>query len=113
MEQLHCPSCKFEVFENSYFCPNCGKKLKEPPLSTSIGKQIGIYLISIFLPPFGLYPGIKYLLQKDQKRKLIGSIAVVLTVISTVATVWLSVAIFNQFNSTFTNQIMQYQHIGY
>ena len=53
-------------------------------LSTSIGKQISIYAVSFFLPPFGLIPAYKYLKQAEFKYKKIGYIAVALTISSVV-----------------------------
>ena len=96
-----CPVCHIQIPAADYFCPNCGKELHEKPLSTSVGKQIGIYLTSFFLPPLGLWPGIKYLRQKDQKAQVVGIIAVFLTILS----IGLAVYYFMQFLS-FTQQSM-------
>lgn len=108
-----CKYCGFTVSENFYFCPNCGKKLQEKLLSTSIGKQIYIYGLSILLPPLGLLPGFKYLLNKDPKAKLIGIVAIILTITSIIVTIWF----FMQFlNTTITgpiNQLDQLQNQGY
>ena len=107
-EQKLCPFCHSPTTETYYFCPNCGKKLKEPPVSTTILKQIGIYALSIFLPPLGLWPGIKYLKQDNKKAKIIGLVAVILTVISTVITVWLTIGLTSQLNSQI-NQLLKGQ----
>lgn len=106
-----CPFCHFQIIdpEHSYFCPNCGKKLKEPPLT--LFKQIGIYLVSIFLPPLGLWPGIKYLLQSDEKKKMVGLIAIVLTLLSTVITIWLTIGFVNNLNQGVNTQLQQYQNL--
>ena len=112
MDQITCPHCQFPILDSFYFCPNCGKKRKEPPVSTTIGKQIGIYVLSVLLPPLGLWPGIKYLLQKDQKAKIIGIIAIVLTILSTIITIQIALGIFNQLSSTI-NQTRQYQNITF
>jgi len=104
-----CPFCKFEVSENFLFCPNCGKKLKDV-FSTSISKQIGIYALSIFLPPLGFVPGIKYFLQKDKKRKIVGTVAIVLTIISTVITVWISINYISQTSKSVNSQLQQIQN---
>lgn len=77
-----CPKCKIAVSPEDFFCRNCGKPLKPRPLSTSIGKQTIIYLVSIFLPPFGLSPAVKYIKQPDSKSKIIGWVAVALTILS-------------------------------
>ena len=111
MEQKLCPACHAPVADNYYFCPNCGKKLNEPPISTS--KQIGIYALSILLPPLGLWPGIKYIMHGDGKTKKVGWIAVILTVIATIVTVWIFMGVFNGLTSGLGGQLNQYQNLGY
>jgi hypothetical protein len=111
MEQTVCPFCHFSLNETFYFCPNCGKQINEPPIT--IAKQIGVYLISIFLPPLGLWPGIKYLFSKEQRTKRVGMIAIALTIFSTVITLWLSVALFNNLSQNVNSQLNQYQNLGY
>lgn len=105
MEQKLCPKCQTPIIETNYFCPNCGYKIKEPPVSTTIGKQIGIYLLSALLPPLGLWPAIKYLRQPDSKAQMIGLVAVVLTVVSIIISLWLSFVVFNNLTSTLNAQL--------
>jgi hypothetical protein len=112
MDPQVCVVCHLPLNENFYFCPNCGKKIKEPPPSVSFSKQLGVYALSIFLPPLGLWPGIKYLLQNDQKVKTVGMIAIVLTIISTIFTLWITFAAFNQVNQTVQTQQQQLQELG-
>ncbi len=107
MNNTLCPSCGFNLTDNYYFCPNCGKKLKEPPISFT--KEIGIYAFSLLLPPLGLLPGIRYLMQADPKIKRVGLIAVVLTIVSTVFTLWITMGMLN----SFTQALGQYQNLGY
>src|SRR5687767_12689866 len=95
-----CLSCGKPVEQNSYFCPNCGKKIKEPPPSTHISSQIGIYLIALLAPPFGLIPAIKYLRSNDHNAKIIGYFAVLLTVISLSVAIWITLGFINQLNSS-------------
>ena len=83
--------------------------IKDPSNQMTIGKQISIYALSFFLPPLGLIPGIKYLLRKDQKTKTVGIIAIILTIISIMVTIWMSVG----FISQVTKQIQLYQNLGY
>jgi len=87
---LFCPSCRQTVSPEFFFCPYCGKKLNEKPLSTSVFVQLGIYLLSIFLPPLGLWPGVKYARSGDKETKMIGVAAIVLTIISTIVVGWYS-----------------------
>ena len=116
MEQQVCSVCHIPLLESYYFCPNCGKQVKEPPFSISIGKQIGLYLLAFFLPPFGFYPGIKYLLKNDQKAKIVGSIIILLTTVSLVINIWIAIEftnrLYGQLNTQFNTQMNQYQEIG-
>jgi hypothetical protein len=109
---LTCPSCHFPLHESFYFCPNCGKKLKDPPVSTGIGKQIGIYLVSILLPPIGFWPGVKYMLSPDKKAQIIGVVAILLTFISTIITVWYTYQIYIQLQQALNAQLQAPQSLG-
>ena len=108
-----CPFCQFSLPSEFYVCPNCQKKIKDPPLSTTTGKQLAIYAISILLPPLGLWPGIKYLRDDDPKAKKIGLAAIVLTVVSFVVSTWISIAVLGTVNKMYTSQIKQYQNLGF
>ena len=114
-EQKPCPKCKLPILDTYYFCPNCGKSLKLKPSATSVLTQIGIYLLSALLPPLGLWPGIKYLRTENGKAKVIGAVAIFLTIVSTVLTILLTMKLVNQFKDTLTNQINlgQYQSLGF
>lgn len=79
-----CKYCKSQVLENFYFCPNCGKKIKEPPYKFSWGKTITILLESVLLPPFGLFPGVKLLKTNNTGARILGTVAIILTVISVI-----------------------------
>lgn len=81
-EDFSCKSCKFQTQLIWYFCPNCGKILKEKPIIISIGKQLLIYLVSFFLSPMGLIWGIKYLKNPNVQVKFVGIISILLTVVS-------------------------------
>ncbi len=83
-----CSICYQDILPEYYFCSNCGNNLKEKSAEITTVMQIGLYALAIFLPPLGLWPGIKYLVKKDPQVKKIGRITVVLTVLSTVFTVW-------------------------
>ncbi len=96
MDYAACSKCHLPVLPIFYFCPNCANTLRPKPLSTSIEKQIGIYLFSAFLPPLGLVPGIKYILQKSRKAKIVGIVAVLLTTLSVALTIGLTLRLVGQ-----------------
>jgi uncharacterized membrane protein YqaE (UPF0057 family) len=109
-EQPLCPFCHFPFTQSYYFCPNCGKKLNEPPITTF--KEIGVYLLSIFLPPLGLWPGIRYLFSKNQRTRRAGIIAIILTILSSIITIWLTMAFMNQITQSLTGQMNLNQYQG-
>lgn len=78
--QQTCPSCHTAFPFNTNFCPQCGHKFKEPPLSTSIGRQLFLYLFSFFLAPLGLHFAFKYMRQPDIKERTIGVVILLLTI---------------------------------
>ncbi len=82
ISQKQCLKCNTEASEAAYFCYNCGQVIKPRPESTSVSRQILIYLVSFFLAPFGLVFAFKYLSQPDKKSKTIGIISIILTVVS-------------------------------
>lgn len=103
--QLTCPNCHQPVLPEYYFCPNCGKNLKEKLVPVSAWSQIGIYFLSVFLPPLGLWPGIKYVMKESRQAKIVGTIAIVLTVISTIVTLWLTYGVFQNYLNTLQQSI--------
>lgn len=68
---------------------------KDKPLSTTTAKQLSIYFLSFFLPPFGLWPAIKYLKQEDRKSKAIGLIAIFLTVLALTVSIFFTLGSIN------------------
>ena len=83
--------------------------MDNPLPSTTVGRQIFIYSLSVLLPPLGLWPGIKYLKQKDEKSRMIGSIAIVLTIISAALTVWFTLGFINIFNQQLNSSLNSYR----
>lgn len=76
----NCRGCKFVLMGTEKFCPNCGQEINGQMLSTSLMSQVGLYAISIFLPPFGLGKTLKYIRSEDPRAKIIGWVSLGLTV---------------------------------
>lgn len=92
---LICSVCHQPLLPSYYFCPNCGTKINQAPLSTSVATQIGIYAFSIALPwilyiMISKWPALKYAKSKDPKTRQIGIIAIALLVLSTILTIYLA-----------------------
>ena len=104
-ENTICSVCHVSVRPTDFFCYNCGKNLQEKPLSTSPVREILYYAGSIFLPPLGLWWGIKYLRQPDLKSKRIGWISIILTFASVLITVAWTVNFINGVTSQVNSQL--------
>lgn len=105
---LLCPSCKKIILPTDVFCAACGTKLKEELQPVSVRRQWTIYAVSFFLPPFGLFPAIRLLKQKDAKAKKVGLLAIALTVVSILLSVWLTVSFTKSLNREVNRQLDQY-----
>lgn len=103
-QNLTCPGCRATSPPTYFYCPFCGRKLREKPLSTSVTAQIVLYLESSLLPPFGLFPAVKYLKQADEKSKIIGWVAVMLTAISLMLTIYITFGFFDQMSKMYGSQ---------
>lgn len=96
-----CPRCHLPVRPDYYFCPNCGENLRRPPLATTPGAQIMIYLFSAVLPWIAYlaitkWQGPKYMRSDDPQARAIGWVALAILVISSVIAVWLTTVWINQ-----------------
>lgn len=103
--QLVCPKCNNPVAPTDLFCPHCGVKLG--PETISLGRQIYIYTISLLAPPFGLIWTFKYLM--DPKKRFVGIIAGIITIISLILTIQLTMGFFQGVQS----QLNSVQNVGY
>jgi hypothetical protein len=88
------------------------QEAQKASLSTTIGKQIVIYLISFFLPPFGLIYAFKYLKADDEKAKRIGQITVILTIISLLLNFWLLKTVFDSVPQLINSQMKPEDYNG-
>lgn len=93
-----CPQCHFPVKPEYYFCPNCGKNLRQAVavLPTDALAQFLLYGFSIVLPvifylAITKWQGIKYIRSSDPKAKQMGYIALALLVVSSVIFFWWSI----------------------
>jgi hypothetical protein len=95
---LLCTYCHQPILPTYYFCPNCGTKINNAPLSTSVGSQLLLYAHSAILPPIlyitvGKWQAVKYYKSSDPKTKNIGAIAIIIMTVSTLITIWLTYAL--------------------
>ncbi|MFH1896369.1 MAG: zinc ribbon domain-containing protein [bacterium] len=101
--ETQCPQCHTTVRPTDYFCYNCGHNLKPAAPSMSFTSQATLYIKSVFVPPFGIFWAIKYLKQTDSKSRMVGIIAVILTVTSFI----ISIILFKNFVADLNTQVNQ------
>lgn len=94
-QQASCKYCYASISGYFYFCPNCGRMLRE---KTTISRQIVVYFVSLFAPPFGLIYAWRFLRQEGSKSKIIGVVALVLTMISIAAVFWIFAGLIKSVN---------------
>jgi hypothetical protein len=100
---LVCPKCHVVVRPTDYFCYNCGQEIQEKPVRVSVVDQIAVYVGSVVLPPMGLVWGVRYYRKKGRQPKMVGLIAILLTLVSLVVVAITSVQLMN----TVTEQVNQ------
>jgi hypothetical protein len=100
-----CPQCHLPVAPEWYFCPNCGKEINAKPAVISTWSQVGVYALSVCLPPLGLWPGIKYMAMPGRQAKVVGAIAIALTLIASVVVIWLTMQFLQSYLSVYSGLI--------
>jgi len=111
--QIICPHCTTLIEGMSFFCPICGKKVRDKPLSTGFFSQMGLYLASVLLPPLFLGWTIRYLKSSDTKERQIGLISLGLTIAALISGIWFSLVFFKNLTKEVNIQIRQYQDMGF
>jgi len=106
-----CPFCQSPVDASFFFCPICGKKLREKPLSTGIAAQLGLYLLSAILPPLNIPWMIRYL-KMPGKPKIIGIVSLVLMCASIIVGIWAYKIFVTNLQTQLNNSLRQYQYLG-
>ena len=92
-----CPVCHQPVTAEQYFCANCGTSLRAKQEPISLATQLGIYFISLFLPPLGFWPGVKYVMKPNPYAKRVGWVALGLTLLSSIVTTWFIFKLFDNY----------------
>jgi hypothetical protein len=104
-----CPTCHVNVRITDYYCFNCGKNLHEKPPSLSIITMVSIVIGSLLLPPMGIIWGVRYLKQSDVKSRLVGLVAILITIIELIWLTFITIGLINQINSQVNSQIQNIQ----
>ena len=93
-----CPRCSAAISPEMNFCPHCGKKFKDPTPSVSLHAQTLVYLMSLFLPPLGLWYVPRYFRLGTPAGRSIGLAIIFFTLLSLGISLWATTAIFEALN---------------
>lgn len=111
--KVPCPFCGVQIDSTAIFCPQCGKKVREQAISTSLGAQALVYGLSFFLPPFNLALTARYLKSSDPVAKKIGWISVILMLVSLIIVGWSTYVFTRNLSDQVDQQMKVYQNMGF
>ena len=100
---LPCPKCKKEIDSEAKFCQFCGYKIVAESAVLSTAQKIKIYFLSVVLTPLGLYWFFKYLRNPNLQNRMVGYIALVLTLVSLVVTIIVTSSYISSLNTYINN----------
>jgi len=104
-----CKYCAYPISKESFYCPHCGKKLREKPASLGILSLLLLFVLSTFLPPLGLGMTIRYIKAEDKTAKIVGWISLVLTISAIFITILLAKSMFEDLNQQINSQMSDYK----
>lgn len=108
-ELTQCPVCHVNIRPTDYFCYNCGKSLKNKPISLSLANII-LYLVgSIVLVPMGIIWGIRFFRKGDSNAKIYGIFLIVLTLIELIVLTKFTIDLVNTINDQVNLQLQNLQ----
>jgi hypothetical protein len=106
--ELFCQNCKNSYDPLWFFCPTCGKKIKEKPAGMGVWNILGLFTLSALLPPLNIGLSIKYIKDPNQKAKMWGWISIGVMILALVlATLW-SIKTVNDINRQVETEMGKY-----
>jgi NADH:ubiquinone oxidoreductase subunit 3 (subunit A) len=114
---VNCPFCAKEIDPKDFYCPECGKKVREKPIATTFWPVFLLFVLCVLLPPFNIGMTLKYIRSPDLKAKKIGWISLVVMAIMLIAvgvsTYYMTKYVSDQVNTQITQELKKYQNLGY
>ena len=104
-----CKFCSAPVSRDDFFCPHCGKKLKEKAVSLDFLPIVWLFVLSTLLPPFGIGLTFSYIKTEDGRAKIVGWVSLVLTIMAFVGTLMLAKSMMDTINQQIGTVTQDYQ----
>lgn len=105
---MRCRYCAGAITTDDYFCPSCGKKLKEKPVSTDLWPLVWLFILSALLPPLGIGLTIRYIRSEEEKTKLIGWISLMVMAVALIVSIWFAKSVMDGFNQKINSQLQEF-----
>lgn len=107
--QATCPACRRGVQPDYFYCPYCGKNIRPAPLPTTIPQIIKVCIASAIVMPYGLYMGVRYLRQTDERSRYTGIMVLGVTIIIFLIQLVAAVRTMDYLNAEINRQMMLLQ----
>ena len=104
-----CQYSSFPVTDENYFCPHCGKKLKDKPVSIGTWAIVWLFVLSVLLPPLGIGLTMRYIKADEESTRTIGWISLLVTVVSLMVAIWISKLALDGINQQINSQLENFQ----
>lgn len=108
LPSTYCKFCSATVSVGDYFCRDCGKKLKEKPVSLGPLPLLWLFVLSAFLPPFGIGLSIKYIRDQNEKARVVGWVSLLITAIVIILSVQFTLSAMQTINQQINSEMQNY-----
>lgn len=108
---MKCPKCGQSIETGFFYCPTCGVKLKEKPVSANSGDLTKLFLLSWLLPPFGLPMTIRFIRSPEAKARTAGWISLAGTILILGLATWWTTLQINRLTEEMNRQLNGYGNL--
>ena len=107
-QKIPCPNCKNQIDSNVFYCPICGKKVKEKSVGTGFWPMAGLFALCIVLPPLNIPLSFRYIRSTDPRVKTLGWVSIGIMVLSLIIITLATINIVNEVNRQVEEQMQMY-----
>lgn len=105
---IFCKYCHLPVTVDDYFCPHCGKKLKEKPAAMELWPLVWLFVLSSLLPPLGIGLTIRYIRSEDERARSVGWISLFVTIVALIVSILIAKSVMDSVNQQINTQMQNY-----
>ena len=95
--------CNMKAGLEDKYCSSCGRELPKTINTVPLSRKIKIYLMSVFLAPFGIYWFFKYFRSTDEDKRKLGFYCLYITIVMVIILVIVNYFFIKSVNSYVNN----------